>query len=113
MRIHSILTITAALALSLPLSAGQRHRGDDGRRFDTRQGPVISVQVGTPFGFGLFNRGFDRDRHFDRYGDRYYLDSRRFKQRQKFLKKLRKQRLREERRFHNRRHHGRGSEWRH
>lgn len=111
MRSHSILTIAAALALSLPLGAAHRPRGDNYRGFDSRRGPAISVQVAVPFGVGIVNRGYDRDRRFDRYDGRYYRDSRSFNQRQKFLKKLHKQRLKEERRFRNQRHHFRGSRW--
>ncbi|MDA0206804.1 MAG: hypothetical protein O3A53_12345 [Acidobacteria bacterium] len=62
MRIHSLLVITAALALSLPLSAAHRHGRDCGHVFDSHRGSWISVQIGTPFGFGVVNRGFDRDR---------------------------------------------------
>ena len=117
MRIHSLLVITAALALSLPLSAAHRHGRDCGHVFDSHRGSWISVQIGTPFGFGVVNRGFDRDRRFnrygDRYGDRYYQDSRRFKHSKRYFKKLRKQRLRDQRRFRNQRHHVHGPQcWR-
>lgn len=116
MRIHTLLTIAAGLALSLPLSADHRHGRDCGHVFDSHRGGWFSVQFATPFGFGFVNRGFDRDRRFNRYGDRYddrydnryYQDSRRFKQRKKFFKKMRKQRLRDHRRFYNQRHHVHG-----
>jgi len=112
MRIHFLLVIAAALALSLPLSADHRHGRDCGHVFDSHRGSWISVQFGPPFGFGIVNRGFDRDRRFNRYGDRYndryddrhYRDSHRFKHNKKYYKKLQKQRQRDHRRFHNRGH---------
>ena len=108
MRIHSLLVIAAALALSLPLGAAHRHGRDCGHFFDSRRGGWISVQIGTPFGYGIINRGFDRDRYFDRYDGRYYQDSRRFKRSKKYFKQLRKQRLRDHRRFHHHRRHVHG-----
>jgi hypothetical protein len=112
MRIHSLLVIATGLALSLPLAAAHRHGRDCGHFFDSRQGGWFSVQIGTPFGYGIVNRGFDRDRRFNRYGDRYdgrnYQDSRRFKQNKKFFKKLRKQGLRGHGRFYHQRHHVHG-----
>lgn len=108
MRIHTLFVIAAALALSLPLSAGHRHGRDCGHVFDSHRGNWISVQFGTPFGFGVVNRGFNRARHFDRYDGRYYQDSRRFKHNKKFYKKLRKQRLRDHRQFRFQRHHVHG-----
>ncbi|MDA0206954.1 MAG: hypothetical protein O3A53_10060, partial [Acidobacteria bacterium] len=52
-------------------------------------------------------------RRFNRYGDRYYQDSRRFKHSKRYFKKLRKQRLRDQRRFRNQRHHVHGPQcWR-
>jgi hypothetical protein len=102
MRIHSLLVIAAALALSLPLSAAHRHGRDCGHLFDSHRGSWITVQFATPFGVGFVNRGFDR------YDGRRYQDSRRFKHNKKFYKKLQKQRLRDHRRFRNQRHHVHG-----
>lgn len=107
MRIHTLLVIAAGLALSLPLGAAHRHGRDCGHVFDSHRGGWFSVQIGTPFGYGVVNRGFDRDRHFDRYDDRRHQDSRRFKQK-KFFKKMRKQRLRGHRRFYSQRYHVHG-----
>lgn len=108
MRIHSLLVIAAALALSLPLGADHRHGRDCGHFFDSRRGGWISVQIGTPFGYGVVNRGFDRDPYFDRYDDRGYYDSRYYKRSKKYYKQLRKQRLREHRQFRYQRHHVHG-----
>ena len=112
MRIHSLLVITAALALSLPLGADHRHGRDCGHSFDSRRGGWLSVQIGTPFGYGIvnrgFDRGFDRDRHYDRYDDRGYYDSRHHKRSKKYFKKLRKQRMRDHRQFRFQRHHVHG-----
>ena len=54
------------------------------------------------------NRGFDRDRYFDRYDDRGYYDSRRHKRSKKYFKQLRKQQLRDHRQFRSHRHHVHG-----
>ncbi len=112
MRIHSILVLVAGLALSLPLSAAHRHGRDCGHFYDSRRGGWFSVQIATPFGFGIVNRGFDRDRRLHRYNDRYdgryYRDSHRYKPSKKFFKKMRKQRLRDHRRFYHQRHHVHG-----
>jgi hypothetical protein len=112
MRIHSLLVIAAAQALSLPLGADHRHGRDCGHVFDSHRGSWISIQIATPFGLGVVNRGFDRGRRFDRYGDRYYgryyQDSRRFKHNKKYFKRLRKQRLRDHRQFRHPRHHVHG-----
>jgi len=108
MRIHTLLVIAAALALSLPLSAAHRHGRDCGHVFDSHRRGWISVQFGTPFGYGFVGRGFDRDRHFDRYDGRYYQDSRRFRNNKKFYKQLRKQQRRDHRQFRGQRHHVHG-----
>ena len=94
------LTLLAALALAtaLPLAASHRHGRNCGHYYSSAQGGWVAVSVATPFGAGVFGRGYDRGPRYrrDGYYDRgYYRQGRYFRDKRAYKRFLKEQRKRE------------------